>query len=96
MAGKESFEEGGATVLNISSEGMLLHVPKSYDPGAIIELSLPDPRNRQFTFTTILEARWAQSNNKPDRHIQHLVGCRTLYACFSPSKPTPGTTQSVD
>ena len=78
MADEESFEEGGTTVLNISSEGMLLHMPQSYDPGSIIELSLQDDRIGHFT--TVLEARWTQPHDQPDRY---LVGCRTLYAAFS-------------
>lgn len=76
---QECFEEGGTTVLNISSEGMLLDLPKAYyDVASIIELTLPDARHGQFT--TMLEPRWSQSRHQPDRY---LVGCRTLFACFS-------------
>ena len=37
---QECFEEGGTTVLNISSEGMLLDLPKAYYVASIIELTL--------------------------------------------------------
>jgi hypothetical protein len=78
MVGEESFEEGGATVLNFSSEGMLLRLPKAYQPGSILEVRSSDAR--MGNLTTILEARWSQPDPQSGRN---LIGCRTLYASIS-------------
>lgn len=78
MVGEESFEEGGATVLNFSSEGMLLRLPKAYQAGSILEVRSSDARIGDLT--AILETRWSQPDQQSGRN---LVGCRTLYASFS-------------
>jgi len=75
----ESYQEGGTTVVNFSSGGMLLHMPKACHPGSIIEVTLPNPKNGQLT--TILEARWSQSDKQADTR-RYLVGCHALFACF--------------
>ena len=78
MVSEEAFEEGGATVLNFSSEGMLLRLPKAYQPGSILEVRSSDARIGNMT--TILEARWSQPDQQSGRN---LIGCRTLYASYS-------------
>ena len=77
-AATESCQEGGTTVLNFSSHGMLLQLPKICAPGAIIELTLSNPRNGQLT--AILEARWSRSA-KQAHPRRYLVGCHALFAC---------------
>jgi hypothetical protein len=78
MAGETSFEEGATTVLDMSSSGMLLRMPKTYKAGSIIELRLPHTRHGELT--AVLETCWSQSSPKRDPHIGYLVGCRTLFA----------------
>lgn len=75
---RQSYQEGGTTVLNFSSHGMLLHMPKTCAPGSIIELTLSNPKNGQLT--TILEARWSRSD-KQAHPRRYLVGCHALFAC---------------
>lgn len=77
MKKDQSFEEGKATVLNVSAGGMRLRLPTPLAPGSLIELTLPHGQ-----FTTVLEACWSKPQKQPSHRTQYRVGCRILYACF--------------
>lgn len=73
------FEEGTATVLNKSAEGMLLRMPKPVDPGRILEVTFQSEGNPEFH--TVLEVRWTKPSTAMEPP-QYFVGCRSLFACL--------------
>jgi hypothetical protein len=76
-----AFEEGCATVLNKSVEGMLLCLPLSFDPGRILEITLE--RAGHHHVTTVLEVCWSKLREHDMQADQYLVGCRSLFAYLS-------------
>lgn len=73
-----AFEEGITTALNRSTEGMLLSMPMSFEPGRILEVTFR--RNDGPKITNILEVRWSKPSGQDAQPSQYLVGCRSLHA----------------
>jgi PilZ domain len=86
-AEKLEFEEGRATLVNESTQGMLLRISRPFKPGGILEVSFKDAKKHETT--TVLKVCWARPVSRGAK--AHLIGCRRLIACEDVIISTPSS-----
>lgn len=85
------FEEGRATLLNESTQGMLLRISRSFKPGGILEVSFKDAKKHETT--TILKVCWSRPVSRGAK--AHFIGCRRLLACEDIIFATPHSSRAM-
>jgi hypothetical protein len=91
-AEKLEFEEGRATLLNQSTEGMLLRIAKPFKAGGILEVSFKDGKKHETT--TVLKVCWSRPVSRGAK--AHLLGCHRLLACEDVLIPAPYSVAAID